>query len=118
VALAIVGLFTLIRDGQPRNPFLSIAGSIELPGAQDSYTFTADKDQQVYLDAKECTAGGLLEWTLLAPDDEPVFENENLCSSNSPSDQTVTLPQAGSYRLIVKGNDDATGTYRVKIQSR
>jgi hypothetical protein len=95
------------------------AGNIESPGAQDSYTFTADKGQQVYLDVRECDSGGTLVWSLLRPDEEPVFENENLCSGGSPSDQEeVTLPQAGSYRLIVSGSEAATGTYRVKIQSR
>ena len=33
-------------------------------------------------------------------------------------DLTRTLPQAGDYWLIVSGSDAATGTYRVKIQSR
>ena len=29
----------------------------------------------------------------------------------------LTLPQAGRYLLIVRGADDATGAYRIKIQS-
>ena len=61
---------------------------------------------------------GTLVWTLLQPDDEPLFENESLCSGDSPSDKEATLPQAGSYRLIVSGSEAATGTYRIKIQSR
>jgi hypothetical protein len=57
-------------------------------------------------------------WTLLRPDDEAVFEDESLCDTNSPSDKEVTLPQARDYRLIVSGSDAATGTYRIKTQSR
>jgi hypothetical protein len=91
------------------------AGNIESPAAQDSYSFTASKGQQVFFDARECTANGTLAWTLLRPDDEPVFENETLCDTNSPSDLTRTLPQAGSYRLIVSGSHAATGTYRVTL---
>jgi hypothetical protein len=95
------------------------AGNIEKPGAQDNYTFTASAGQRVNLDVRECASNGTLVWTLLRPDDEPLFEDESMCSGGSPSDQEeVTLPQAGSYRLIVSGSEAATGTYRVKIQSR
>ena len=123
VVLAIVGGLLLLRDSQPRNPrptplqtpLLVVRGSIESPAAQDRYSFTASKGQQVFFDARECTANGTLAWTLLRPDDEPVFENETLCDTNSPSDLTRTLPQAGSYRLIVSGSHAATGTYRVTL---
>ena len=95
------------------------AGNIERPAAQDNYTFTAREGQRVFLDVTECASNGTLVWTLRRPDDELVFVDESLCSGDSPSDQEeVTLPQAGSYRLIVSGSDAATGTYRVKIQSR
>jgi hypothetical protein len=92
------------------------AGNIESPGAQDHYTFTADKPQRVYLDVKECASNGTLVWALLRPDDEPVFENETMCSGDTRGDQEdVSLPQAGDYRLIVSGSDSATGTYRVTL---
>lgn len=55
----------------------------------------------------------------MRPDDEPIFQDESLCSGDTTADQEVTLPQAGSYRLIVSGSEASTGTYRVKIiQSR
>ena len=41
-----------------------------------------------------------------------------MCYGNSPSDLTRRLPQAGDYRLIVSGSEAASGTYRVKIESR
>jgi hypothetical protein len=119
VVLVIVLLFMFFRGGEPRNPLLLVRGNIESPGAQDRYSFTARKGQQVYLEVQECASGGSLVWTLLAPDDEAVFKDESLCISGSTYDQGVlTLPQAGRYQLIVNGSDDAKGTYRVKIQSR
>jgi Caspase domain len=94
------------------------AGNIEKPAAQDIYTFTASAGQQVLFDARECDSTGRLGWTLRQPDDDPVFEDESMCYGNSPSDLTRRLPQAGDYRLIVSGSEAATGTYRVKIESR
>jgi hypothetical protein len=95
-----------------------VSGSIESAGAQDHYTFTAGQGEQVYLDVSECAATGTLDWTLLRPDDEPVFQDETMCDTTTPSNQEVILPQAGDYRLIVSGRDAATGTYRVTTQSR
>jgi predicted secreted protein len=125
VALAIVVGFLLVRDGEPRNPrqtplqnpLLVVRGSIESPGVQDRYTATGRQGQQVYLDAKECAATGILVWTLLRPDGEAVFQDQTVCDTNSPSDQTVTLPQDGTYQLTVSGSDNATGTYRITLWS-
>jgi hypothetical protein len=77
-ALGIV-LLTLFMpgdggDGEPNNPLpgslLSVGGSIEPPGAQDRYTFTADKGQRIHLDVRECASTGTLVWSLLRPDDD------------------------------------------------
>jgi hypothetical protein len=62
-----------------------VRGSIESPGGQDRYTFTASKGQRVSLDVRECAASGTLVWTLLRPDDEPVFQDETLRSGDTPS---------------------------------
>ena len=125
VLLAILLLLLLPGDGggggdgeQPSalpGALLTERGSIESPGAQDTYTFTASAGQQVLFDARECDSTGRLGWTLRQPDDDPVFEDESMCYGNSPSDLTRRLPQAGDYRLIVSGSDGATGTYRVTL---
>ena len=102
VALAIMLLILFMPgddgDGQPSDPLpgslLSVNGSIESNGAQD--TFTASVGQQVLFDARECASSGLLVGTLRRPDEEPVFENETLRSGGSLSDLTRTLPQTGT----------------------
>ena len=94
------------------------SGNIETPGAQDHYTFTGRKGQQIYLDSQKCPSSGILDWTLLAPNREAVFKDQDLCSSGLTLDQAVTLPKAGTYRLTVNGAAGAIGEYRVKIQSR
>lgn len=103
---------------RPPGSLLAVGGNIESSGAQDTHTATGRQGQQVLFDARECASNGTLVWTLLGPGDEPVFKDQTVCDADSPSDQTVTLPQDGDYRLIVSGSDAATGTYRVKIQSR
>jgi len=94
------------------------AGSIESPGVQDRYTLTGRQGQQVYLDAQEC-GGGELDWSLTAPDGEPVFKDESLCGITGPHDRGVlSLPQTGRYQLTVRGSGDDAGTYRVRLQNR
>jgi len=121
-------LFLLIPGGEPRNPLLSVRGEIKTAGAVNRYTFTARNGQEVFLDVQECVGGSLL-WTLLAPNDqtfgnEAIVDDLLMCNNLDPDprqgrDQGVlTLRQAGRYQLIVHGAGDATGTYRVKIQSR
>jgi hypothetical protein len=122
VALAIVLLILFMPgdgdgDGQPSNSTLSVRGSIESPGAQDRYTTTGRQSQQLYLDVEACPAAGILEATLLAPDDEAVFQDQSMCSDGTAASKTVTLPQDGSYELTVQGRDNATGAYRVTLWS-
>ena len=84
--------------------------------ARRTSTSSPPKGQQVYLDVRECASGGSLVWTLQRPDDEPVFENETMCSGDTRGNhEDVELPQAGSYTLTVSGSDAATGTYRVTL---
>jgi hypothetical protein len=95
------------------------AGNIESPGAQDQYTFPAPQGQQVYLHVQECASDSTLTWRLLGPDEEAVFEDESFCIRGSLFDKgLLTLQQKGDYQLTVQGSGDATGTYRIKIQSR
>jgi hypothetical protein len=48
-----------------------------------------------------------------------VFEGKSLCIRGSLFDKgLLTLQQKGDHQLTVQGSGDATGTYRVKIQSR
>ncbi|WP_336212179.1 serine/threonine-protein kinase [Nonomuraea sp. LPB2021202275-12-8] len=104
-----------VSDGRP----VGGAGNIESPGVRDVYEFSAKKDQRIYLDVKEASEG--LRWALRGPDSKVVFDGVEMYDStfDRPVDQgTLTLSQAGGYQLIVYGNADATGTYRMKIERR
>src|SRR6266508_465733 len=121
VALVVVLLLKLFGGGEPPDRPLSVRGELSTAGAVNSYPFTGRQGEQVYLDVQECASDGTLTWTLTtpAPDEEALFKEESLCIRGSLYDKgLLTLPQEGSYKLTVQGYGDATGTYRVKLQSR
>jgi hypothetical protein len=88
------------------------AGNIESPGVKDIYTFNATAGQQVFFDL----VGGesaltQVDWRLLAPDGEVIFDRVLFCCGNG--DPGVhTLQQAGTYTITVGDDtDNSTGTY-------
>jgi hypothetical protein len=86
------------------------AGNLEVPGAEDRYTFTATAGQKItadFITASTC----LVQWQLTNPSGGTVF-NTGLCSDRGP----FTLV-AGAYtvRLFMPPTSDATGTYSFKI---
>ena len=89
------------------------AGVIEVPGAEDIYTFTATPRQRVYFRMVENSAGmSSIKWRLM---DENAMEVFNTClGCSEPGAQT--LIKGGVYTLTL-GNrtDPATGTYRLQI---
>ena len=85
------------------------AGNLEAPGAVDVYTFDARERQEVFFES----VGGTdvdFSWRLTAPDGAPVFAAGALVS------QQVTLPQDGTYTLVVSGSDSTiTGPYSFRL---
>jgi hypothetical protein len=94
-----------ISDGVPG----AGAGSIESPGVQDIYAFTAEAGQTIYMDGlgDNSALRALLTdaaGTALAP--EWWLDRDN---------GTVTLEAGGTYTLTVYGWADSTGTYSFKL---
>ena len=89
------------------------AGSIESPGAEDIYTFTAAPRQKVYFRSWEHSTGmSYIKWQLIDNDGMQVFDSCLGCGE--PGVQTLT--KGGSYTLTVgHQNNPATGTYRVQL---
>lgn len=94
------------------------AGNIEVPGAVDEYSFTAQAGQNVFFEdlAAAAAFNGWLKWKLTAPDGSEVF--------SSWLDHTVdgreTLPQTGEYRLRIWSGLESvshTGTYAFRIRA-
>ena len=89
------------------------AGAIEVPGAEDIYTFTAAARQRVYFRIVEYSAGmASIKWRLV---DENGMEVFNTClGCSEPGVQS--LLRGGTYALTL-GNkiEPATGTYRLRL---
>ena len=89
------------------------AGSIESPGAEDIYTFTAAPRQKVYFRGWEHSTGmSYIKWQLTDSNGMEVFDTCLGCGE--PGVQTLT--KGGTYTLTVgHQNNPATGTYRLQL---
>jgi len=89
------------------------AGTVESPGAESIYTFTAAPRQNVYFRMFESSNGmSYIKWKLA---DDNGMEMFNTClGCSEPGVQTLT--KGGIYTLTV-GNktDPSTGTYRLQL---
>jgi hypothetical protein len=101
-----------IRSGSPG----AGAGSIESPGAEDVYLFSAAAGQKVYFHLLDRDKGmDYIKWRLVDENNAEVF---NTClGCNDPGVQTLT--RGGKYSLIV-GNrtNPATGNYAFETGAR
>jgi len=95
------------------------AGNIEVPGAWDYYTFTANAGQLAFFEAiyAESAFQGTLYWELKTPTSNSVFA-AYLTTGNHPGRKT--LPETGTYRLRVfvqSSNTNYVGTYSIRIRA-
>ncbi|MEV0591410.1 serine/threonine-protein kinase [Nonomuraea cavernae] len=109
-----VAIGDIIEPGKPG----AGAGVIESAGTRDVYSFSGGEGQRVFFDVVEAAAH--LKWRLSGPDGTTVFDGVGMYDSafERPVDQgTLVLSQAGEYQLVVDGDGDVTGTYRLKVWS-
>jgi RHS repeat-associated protein len=100
------------RPDQVRSiqPGQTATGTIDLPGARDAWTFTAQAGQTVKLQADpSCNASTTtnLIWWVAAADGSSMVGSSFICSDLG----TVTLPTAGTYRVMVASDEGKTGSY-------
>lgn len=85
---------------------LTVGGSIDVPGEQDSYEFTVEETTRIVFDSQTNNYG--LNWRL----DGPVGQISNQqFSSTDPAIELV----AGKYLLTVDGSGDQTGAYNLRL---
>jgi hypothetical protein len=86
------------------------AGTIDLPGAIDSYDLDIAEGTSAYFAAAPgCDAKHALRWMIQNSDHSKVLGNSNICSDIGK----VVFPGAGHYTLSVYSPDASTGNYRV-----
>ena len=89
-----------------------VTGSLNRPGQQPAYSFTATAGTPLQLDVL-FNDNAVLAWTLLSPSGSQVF-------ANSPGDQTMaSLPESGTYTLFVDqligAAADTTGQFSFRV---
>ncbi len=86
------------------------AGTIDKPGAQDEWTFTVAGGAVVDLTADPAcdkVTASALTWTVVDGAGHAIVGSSYICSDLGP----VTLPQAGTYGVMVSSQDGATRAY-------
>ena len=91
------------------------AGNIELPGAEDDYTFSGTAGQKIFYQAFSVSGGNCsFHRTFVTPGGTNLTGGDGfVCTSVG----ALTLPATGTYTLRIYGgtNSDQTGTYSFKI---
>jgi YD repeat-containing protein len=89
----------------------STIGSIGEPGEVDQFTFNATAGQRLFYDALEADFDSI-SVRLVSP------SGSNLINQNADSDSNIfTLPETGTYQLIVDGSGATTGDYKFQLLS-
>jgi hypothetical protein len=89
------------------------AGSIEVPGAEDVYTFTAMARQKIFIHVSDLSTGmDQIKLNLSEDDGMEIYDSCLACSD--PGVQT--LIKGGKYQISVSNKTNpATGTYRLQL---
>ncbi len=86
-----------------------VSSQISKGGEQDTYTFEGRTAQQLVFDALQGQAN--LKARLYSPSNRLVLDT-NTRSDNAPK----TLTETGTYRLVIDGDNTATGSYSFNLQ--
>jgi hypothetical protein len=86
------------------------SGTIDTPGAQDSYAFTVEAGTVVYVGAADGCGDDHLGYKVLGPNGVLV-SIAGMCSDVG----RLVLADAGTYQLVVTGNGPATGSYGIRL---
>ncbi len=88
------------------------SGTIDRPGARDTYSMTVAAGTVGYFAADTACAAitsGRLHWYLLEPDGTRATGELEICDSQG----RVEFARPGTYQLVVSSYDGGTGSYRI-----
>ena len=99
-----IGYGDTVADGAPAPG----AGTLEVPGATDTYTFHAELGDTAILDVLAGSNTTFL-WSLNAPNGSSVFDGIYV-------DRSVPIAETGTYTLTIRGfSGTDTGTYSLRL---
>ncbi|MDH4094617.1 MAG: LEPR-XLL domain-containing protein, partial [Betaproteobacteria bacterium] len=91
-----------------------VAGTLDIPGETDRYTFSLDRDTQLYFDA--LSADPSISWSLSGPRGAEVSGRGFAFSDSAGIGENPVLDlRAGDYTLTVDGLQEATGAYAFRL---
>ncbi|RMG35700.1 MAG: LEPR-XLL domain-containing protein, partial [Gammaproteobacteria bacterium] len=91
---------------------IPVAGTIEVPGETDYFTFELTEERQILFDA--LTNDSQMTWSLTGPGGELVAPTSFTSSDGAQGGSVLSL-DAGTYTLQVDGVGDRTGDYRFRL---
>src|SRR6185295_16036809 len=95
---------------QPLTIGATINSQIAGPGDEKKYTFTGVVGQRIFYDSLQSDFDSGQQAQLITPSGGTLFDT-NQDSNNGP----YTLPEAGTYQVLMTGKGDATGTFSFRI---
>ena len=84
-------------------------GTIDHPGEQDVYTFTAQGGDVAYFRADPGCVGSKLAWAVQSADGYDIALGPTVCQDVG----RVRFTKTGSYQLVVHSTEGSTGPYTV-----
>ena len=106
-----------VQDAAPVGLTLgtTVSGALDIPGEQDSYTFSLASASTLYVDA--LTNNSSLRWFLSGPAGGVVSDRAftNTDSFDAPSGYPLLNLGAGEYTLTLDGAGDFTGGYSFRV---
>ncbi len=98
----------------------AVSGTIEKAGERKEYTFAGRPGQRVFFDSFDASSG--IRFKLASPGGAE-FSNNTWNAANGNANWNAantdwppaTLTESGTYRLIVDGNNNATGNYNFRL---
>ena len=105
-------LFVSARGDTPLTLGAVVSGTLDEPGAQSKYTFTATAGQRLLFDSLNSEATQIY-LTLTSPSGQPVifWSGVNVHNDIGPT----TLSETGTYSLLVDGSGENIGAFSFKI---
>jgi len=109
LAIAASILTSTVSADLPLTLGATVSGSLDEPGAQERYTFVGTAGQRILYDAL-ATDTAQLTAALTAP------SGVNVWTRNAYTDvEPFTLPESGTYTLLIDGSGAAVGPYAFRI---